>query len=56
MKKKLLRYVAPVAIAIGLTGGILGAGTAGATTASAKTHHAKHEVKKADHHHKKHKS
>jgi hypothetical protein len=55
-KKKMLRYVGPVALAIGLTGGVLGAGTAGASIASAKSHHVKHEVKKQEHKHKKHTS
>lgn len=53
MTKKLLRYAGPIALAIGLTGGVLGAGTAGASTNNGKTHHAHHQTHKPQNHHKK---
>jgi hypothetical protein len=53
MKKKLLRYVAPMALAIGLAGA-LGAGAAGAST-HGKTHHPHHQTVKPKTHHKKNK-
>ncbi len=56
MTKKLLRYVGPIAFAIGFTSGVLGAGAAGASTANGKAHHghhANHVAHKATHQHKK---
>ena len=56
MKKKLLRYAAPIALTIGLTGGLAAVGTAGASTSNGKTHHAHHhQSPKPKPHHKKNK-
>jgi hypothetical protein len=50
MMKKLLRFVGPIALAIGLTGGVLGASTAGASTTNGKNHHPPHHSAKPHHH------
>jgi hypothetical protein len=55
MTKKLLRYAGPIALAIGLTGGVLGAGTAGAST-NGKTHHPHHHQAPKPKNHPKKKS
>jgi hypothetical protein len=53
MTKKLLRYVGPIALAIGLSGGVVAAGTAGASIAKSNTHHTHHTNTKPQHHNKK---